>query len=70
LQPNRPSKIEEQRISIIANLAMWNYVVTAQKPTAVTHSLVGNFTSSSELNLIVRYAFIKLGISLQQLNTL
>ncbi|GBG61192.1 hypothetical protein CBR_g19725 [Chara braunii] len=34
-------------------MSIWNYVVTAHKPTAVTHSAVGNFTSPSELNLIV-----------------
>eukprot|EP01114_Cavostelium_apophysatum_P022802 TRINITY_DN8377_c0_g1_i1.p1 TRINITY_DN8377_c0_g1~~TRINITY_DN8377_c0_g1_i1.p1 ORF type:complete len:965 (-),score=280.18 TRINITY_DN8377_c0_g1_i1:487-3381(-) len=31
----------------------WNYVVTAQKPTAVSHSLVGNFTSPKDINLII-----------------
>ncbi|KAL4312232.1 hypothetical protein GQ457_01G007480 [Hibiscus cannabinus] len=31
----------------------WNYVVTAIKPTSVTHSCVGNFTGPEELNLIV-----------------
>ncbi|XP_037087603.1 DNA damage-binding protein 1-like [Pollicipes pollicipes] len=30
-----------------------NYVVTAQKPTAVNHCVTGNFTSSSDLNLIM-----------------
>jgi hypothetical protein len=30
-----------------------NYVVTAQKPTAVTHAIVGHFTSPSDINLIV-----------------
>ncbi|KAI8524591.1 hypothetical protein RHMOL_Rhmol13G0160800 [Rhododendron molle] len=34
-------------------MSIWNYVVTAHKPTNVTHSCVGNFTSSQELNLIV-----------------
>ncbi|CAN8246204.1 unnamed protein product [Cochlearia groenlandica] len=34
-------------------MSSWNYVVTAHKPTSVTHSCVGNFTSSQELNLIV-----------------
>ncbi|KAL0699191.1 hypothetical protein Bca4012_055313 [Brassica carinata] len=34
-------------------MSVWNYVVTAQKPTSVTHSCVGNFTSPQELNLIV-----------------
>mmetsp|Transcript_40860 Transcript_40860/g.102893 ORF Transcript_40860/g.102893 Transcript_40860/m.102893 type:complete len:1012 (-) Transcript_40860:694-3729(-) len=32
---------------------LWNYVVTAQKPTAVTHAVVGNFTHPSHLNLII-----------------
>ncbi|KFK28706.1 hypothetical protein AALP_AA7G036100 [Arabis alpina] len=34
-------------------MSVWNYVVTAQKPTCVTHSCVGNFTSPQELNLII-----------------
>ncbi|KAE8726043.1 DNA damage-binding protein 1 [Hibiscus syriacus] len=34
-------------------MSVWNYVVTAHKPTNVTHSCVGNFTSHQELNLIV-----------------
>ncbi|EXC25619.1 hypothetical protein L484_009924 [Morus notabilis] len=34
-------------------MSIWNYVVTAHKPTNVTHSCVGNFTSSGELNLII-----------------
>ncbi|XP_010434237.1 PREDICTED: DNA damage-binding protein 1b [Camelina sativa] len=34
-------------------MSVWNYVVTAQKPTCITHSCVGNFTSPQELNLIV-----------------
>eukprot|EP00898_Chlorokybus_atmophyticus_P002114 jgi/Chlat1/2903/Chrsp2S04662 len=34
-------------------MSMWNYVVTAHKPTNVTHSCTGNFTSPNELNLIV-----------------
>ncbi|CAI0545441.1 unnamed protein product [Linum tenue] len=33
-------------------MSVWNYVVTAHKPTNVTHSCVGNFTSPQELNLI------------------
>lgn len=33
----------------------YNYVVSAHKPTAVRHSVVGNFTSASDLNLIIRY---------------
>jgi DNA damage-binding protein 1 len=35
----------------------WNYVVTAHKPTNVTHSCVGYFTNPQELNLIVAYPF-------------
>lgn len=31
----------------------WNYVCTAQKPTVVTHSVTGNFTSASDRNLIL-----------------
>ncbi|GJP48061.1 hypothetical protein CLOM_g7334 [Closterium sp. NIES-68] len=34
-------------------MSIWNYVVTAHKPTAVTHSLVGSFTGSHDMNLIV-----------------
>uniref|UniRef100_A0A6N2MA95 DNA damage-binding protein 1 n=1 Tax=Salix viminalis TaxID=40686 RepID=A0A6N2MA95_SALVM len=34
-------------------MSVWNYVVTAHKPTNVTHSCVGNFTSPQDLNLIV-----------------
>ncbi|ESQ55276.1 hypothetical protein EUTSA_v10024273mg [Eutrema salsugineum] len=34
-------------------MSVWNYVVTAHKPTCVSHSCVGNFTSPQELNLIV-----------------
>lgn len=32
---------------------MYNYVVTAHKPTAVTHSLVGHFTGANETNLVI-----------------
>ena len=31
----------------------WNYVVTAHKPTNVTHSVVGHFTSPEDINLII-----------------
>eukprot|EP00250_Pteridium_aquilinum_P005894 c15914_g1_i1 orf=464-3730(-) len=34
-------------------MSIWNYVVTAHKPTNVTHSCVGNFTGAQELNLII-----------------
>lgn len=36
-------------------MSIWNYVVTAHKPTNVTHSCVGNFTGPQDLNLIVAY---------------
>lgn len=45
----------------------YNYVVSAHKPTAVRHSVVGNFTSASDLNLIIRYrhaAFVACASSL------
>jgi DNA damage-binding protein 1 len=31
----------------------YQYIVTAQKPTAVTHALTGNFVSKHEMSLIV-----------------
>ena len=34
----------------------YNYVVTAQPPTAVFRSLVGNFTAKTDLNLIVAHS--------------
>ncbi|PIA41691.1 hypothetical protein AQUCO_02200250v1 [Aquilegia coerulea] len=34
-------------------MSSWNYVVTAHKPTSVSHSCVGNFTGPQELNLII-----------------
>ncbi|XP_047339396.1 DNA damage-binding protein 1 [Impatiens glandulifera] len=34
-------------------MSVWNYAVTAHKPTNVTHSCVGYFTGSQELNLII-----------------
>jgi hypothetical protein len=33
--------------------SIYNYCVTAHKPTAVTHALVGNFLSSSDVTLIL-----------------
>jgi len=39
-------------------MSIWNYVVTAHKPTNVTHSCVGNFTSPQDLNLIIAYSSI------------
>lgn len=31
----------------------YNYVVTANKPTVVTHSAVGNFTGTGNLDLVL-----------------
>ena len=31
----------------------YNYVVTAHKPTNVSHSVVGKFTGPADLNLII-----------------
>lgn len=33
-----------------------HYVVSAHKPTVVTHSVVGRFTGTDDLNLIIAYA--------------
>lgn len=33
--------------------SLYNYVVTAYRPTAVNLSAVGNFTSGTDLNLII-----------------
>lgn len=30
-----------------------NYIVSAQKPTVITHAVVGNFTSPNDLNLVL-----------------
>ena len=45
-----PEKQEKRTMTI------WN--VTAHKPTNVTHSCVGNFTSPQDLNLIIAYLLI------------
>lgn len=34
-------------------MSTYNYIVTAQKPTVVTHSVTGNFTAPDHLNLIL-----------------
>ena len=34
-------------------MSSYNYVVTAHKPTNVTHALTGNFMGPDEINLIV-----------------
>jgi DNA damage-binding protein 1 len=36
----------------VAGTGCFNYVVTAHKPTAVTHSVVANFTGPNDINLI------------------
>jgi DNA damage-binding protein 1 len=36
-------------------LSGYNYVITAHKPTSVTQSVVGSFTGSSDVNLIIAY---------------
>lgn len=33
--------------------SVWNYCVTASKPTAVTHAVVGQFTSATDQNLVL-----------------
>jgi hypothetical protein len=43
------------RIRRRRKMSTWNYVVTAHKPTNVTHSCVGNFTSPQDLNLIIAF---------------
>lgn len=32
---------------------LYNYVVTAHKPTAVSHAAMGSFTSPTDVNLII-----------------
>lgn len=39
------------------NVADLKAIVTAQKPTSVTDSVVGHFTAPNELNLIIRFPF-------------
>ncbi|RXH98908.1 hypothetical protein DVH24_011233 [Malus domestica] len=46
---------EEEEEEGKRKMSIWNYVVTAHKPTNVTHSCVGNFTAPQELNLITAY---------------
>ena len=36
-----------------ARMSEYNYVVSAQKATSVTHALMGNFTSPDTYNLII-----------------
>lgn len=40
-------------MEVDATSSVYNYVVTAHKPTAVNLSVVGNFTSPTDINLIV-----------------
>jgi hypothetical protein len=50
-----PSHASASRLCIIRLMGPYNYVVSAQKPTAVSYSVKGNFLSSTEQCLIVRY---------------
>ncbi|KAI3800731.1 hypothetical protein L1987_28825 [Smallanthus sonchifolius] len=51
----RNRRTEKERVLGFGGRKMstYNYVVTAHKPTNVTHSCVGNFTGPQELNLII-----------------
>jgi len=40
--------------TILKAMSVYQYVVTAQKPTAVHFAVKGRFTSSEEINLIIR----------------
>jgi hypothetical protein len=40
----------------MATQCAFNYVVTAHKPTNVTQSVIGNFTGSTDINLIISCA--------------
>lgn len=51
----RGTKVVEGGVKGGAAMSGWNYVVTAHKPTNVTHSCVGYFTNPQELNLIIAY---------------
>ena len=53
VKPSTPRESVRRR----EKMSIWNYVVTAHKPTNVTHSCVGNFTSPQDLNLILASVF-------------
>jgi hypothetical protein len=36
-------------------MSRYHYVVTAQKPTVVSHAITGHFTSPTDRNLITAY---------------
>ncbi|KAL4542634.1 hypothetical protein Ndes2526B_g09435 [Nannochloris sp. 'desiccata'] len=40
-------------MEVIPSCCAYNYVVTAHKPTSVSHSAVGHFTAPEDLNLII-----------------
>lgn len=40
-------------VSKTASSPLFNYVVSAQQPTAVTHAVVGNFTGPADVNLLL-----------------
>lgn len=44
--------------------AVYNYVVTAQKPTAVSHSVVGNFSDANGKSLSRKVNFLIFSIEL------
>ena len=39
--------------AVVAAESQFQYVATSQKPTAISHCVVGNFTSPTELNHIL-----------------
>ncbi|KAI3824589.1 hypothetical protein L1987_06052 [Smallanthus sonchifolius] len=63
ISPSQKRRIEKEtkrkkerkgfRVPFPRKMSTYNYVVTAHKPTNVTHSCVGNFTGPQELNLII-----------------
>eukprot|EP01105_Mastigella_eilhardi_P017926 TRINITY_DN4133_c0_g1_i1.p1 TRINITY_DN4133_c0_g1~~TRINITY_DN4133_c0_g1_i1.p1 ORF type:complete len:1128 (+),score=278.84 TRINITY_DN4133_c0_g1_i1:36-3419(+) len=51
--PGTGAAADATRAVTVGHRRVWNYVVTAHKPTAVTHSVVGNFTAPGDTNLIL-----------------
>ena len=53
-----PGEEEEEWEGSVAQAGkVYNYVVTAQKPTAVTHSVVGNFTDPDGFLFLFLFLF-------------
>lgn len=46
-------KDKNNLMEVIPSCCAYNYVVTAHKPTSVSHSAVGHFTAPEDLNLII-----------------